>query len=46
MQLDVPIRKIQSVPTDGKPVTSWNDRDEAVADVARGIRRAVGQLTV
>ena len=41
-----PFGKIQSLPTDGKPVTSWNDRDEAFADVARGIRRAVSELTV
>ena len=25
-------------------MTSWNDRDEAFADVARGIRNAIGQL--
>src|SRR5271157_4568874 len=41
-----PFGKIQSLPTDGKPVTSWNDRDEAFADVARGIRQAVSQLAV
>ena len=41
-----PFGKLQSLPTDGKPVTSWNDRDEAFADVARGIRRAVGELAV
>ncbi|MGB2607824.1 MAG: hypothetical protein WBC80_02545 [Isosphaeraceae bacterium] len=41
-----PFGKIQSLPTDGKPVTSWNDRDEAFADVARGIRRAVSELAV
>ena len=41
-----PFGKIQSLPTDGKPVTSWNDRDEAFADVARGIRNAIGQLGV
>ena len=39
-----PFGKLQSLPTDGKPVTSWNNRDEAFADVARGIRNAIGQL--
>ena len=39
-----PFGKLQSLPTDGKPVTSWKIRDEAFADVARGIRQAVGQL--
>ena len=39
-----PFGKLQSLPTDGKPVTSWKNRDEAFADVARGIRNAIGQL--
>ena len=39
-----PFGKLQSLPTDGKPVTSWNIRDEAFANVARGIRNAIGQL--
>ena len=41
-----PFGKLQSLPTDGKPVTSWKIRDEAFADVARGIRNAIGQLGV
>ncbi len=41
-----PFGKLQSLPTDGKPVTSWKIRDEAFADVARGIRQAVRQLAV
>src|SRR5271157_1255524 len=41
-----PFGKLQSLPTDGKPVTSWKIRDEAFADVARGIRRAVSELAV
>ena len=39
-----PFGKLQSLPTDGKPVTSWTNRDEAFTDVARGIRNAIGQL--
>ena len=38
-----PFGKLQSLPTDGKPVTSWKICDEAFADVARGIRNAIGQ---
>ena len=41
---DAPFGKLQSLPTDGKPVTSWKICDEAFADVARGIRNAIGQL--
>ena len=32
--------KLQALPKDGRPVTSWPNRDEAFVDVARGIRRA------
>jgi len=41
-----PFGKLQSLPTDGKPVTSWTSRDEAFTDVAGGIRQAVSQLAV
>ena len=30
--------KLQALPKDGKPVTSWKNRDEAFTDIARGIR--------
>lgn len=40
-----PFGKVLAVPRDGKPVTSWTDIDEALADVARQIRRAVESLT-
>jgi len=39
-----PFGKLQELPRDGKPVTSWKNRDEAFADVARGIREAVRSL--
>jgi hypothetical protein len=40
---DAPFSKLQVLPTDGKPVDSslWYNHDEALADVARGIRKAV-----
>jgi len=31
-------------PTDGKPVTTWPNRDEAFLDVARSIRRAINEI--
>ena len=31
--------KLQALPKDARPVTSWPDRDEAFTDVARGIRQ-------
>ena len=36
--------KLQALPKNGKPVRSWADRDEAFADVAQGIRKAVEEL--
>ena len=41
-----PFSILQVLPTGGKPVTgrSWRDIDEALADVARGIRKAVEEF--
>lgn len=36
-----PFAKVQCLPTDGRPVTSWPNRDEAFRNVAEGIRRAI-----
>jgi len=36
-----PFSKLQGLPKDCKPVTTWNDRDEAVLNVVQGIRKAV-----
>src|SRR3954451_9531305 len=40
-----PFGKLQALPEEGKAVTTWKNRDEAFADVARGIRDAVEGLT-
>ena len=39
-----PFARIQGLPLDGKPVTSWTNRDEAWTDVAQGIRRAIADF--
>jgi len=39
-----PFGKLQALPTDAKPLTSWSNRDEAFFDVAQGIRVAVMEL--
>ncbi|MFM0729101.1 toll/interleukin-1 receptor domain-containing protein [Paraburkholderia sediminicola] len=36
-----PFGKMNAVPTDGRPVTSWSNQDEAFADIAKSIRKAV-----
>src|SRR5512135_2693211 len=38
--------KLQALPRDGKPVTMWGNRDEAFADIARGIREVAESLKV
>jgi hypothetical protein len=43
--LTAPFGKLQALPRDGKPVTTWKNRDEAFADVARGIREAASSLS-
>ncbi|MBI1762265.1 MAG: TIR domain-containing protein [Acidobacteria bacterium] len=39
-----PFGKLQALPKDAKPVTSWANRDEAWLDVEEGMRRAIEQL--
>lgn len=39
-----PFGRLLAVPRDGRPVTSWPDRDEALADVARQVAKAVEAL--
>jgi hypothetical protein len=36
--------KLQALPTHGRPVTMWADRDEAFLDVAQGIRKVAELL--
>ena len=37
--------KLQALPKDAKPVTSWYDRESAFLNVAEGIRKVVEELT-
>ena len=39
-----PFRKLQVVPKDAKPITKWDDQDDAFLDVVKGIRRTVESL--
>ena len=41
---ETPLGKLQALPTDGKPIVSWNDRDEAFRDVVEGIDLVVSFL--
>ncbi|NID05875.1 toll/interleukin-1 receptor domain-containing protein [Luteibacter jiangsuensis] len=39
-----PFGKLLALPTDGRPVTRWPDKDEAYLDIAQGIRRAAEHI--
>lgn len=39
-----PFGKLQSLPKDGKPVTTWSNTDKALLDVAKGIRKVIEEL--
>jgi energy-coupling factor transporter ATP-binding protein EcfA2 len=39
-----PFGKLQALPKDAKPVTKWDDPDEAFTHIAQGIRTAVAEL--
>src|SRR5947209_4982833 len=41
---DAPFGKLQPLPPDGKPVTSWSNRDAAFLAIAQGIRTSVEEL--
>jgi hypothetical protein len=41
---DAPFGKLQALPKDAKPITSWANQDEAFADVAKGIRNGVTDI--
>ena len=36
--------KLQVLPTDGRPATSWRNRDEALLNITIGIRKAIEEL--
>ncbi|MEO7306763.1 MAG: hypothetical protein ABIR78_09000 [Ferruginibacter sp.] len=40
----MPYAKLQALPTEAKPVSSFADKDEAYTDVAKGIRKVVDYM--
>ncbi len=41
---EAPFGKLQMLPTDAKPITRWQDHDDAFEDVVKGISKAVKEL--
>jgi hypothetical protein len=39
-----PFARLQALPRNAKPITTWSNRDEAFAEVARGIREIVSRF--
>lgn len=39
-----PFAKLQALPKDAKPITTWQDRDSAFVDVTDGLRNAIQDL--
>ena len=39
-----PFGKLKPLPTGGKPVILWTDRDSAFFDIAQGIRKVIEEL--
>lgn len=41
---DAPFGKLQALPKNAKPITTWPDQDEAFLNVVQGIRRVVEEM--
>lgn len=40
-----PFAKLEALPSNGKPITTWSNRDAALAHVAQGIRKTIYHIT-
>lgn len=43
---EAPFGKLQALPRDAKPITTWANQDEAFVDITRGIRNAIERAGV
>jgi hypothetical protein len=41
-----PFAKLQALPTNGEPISTWPDQDKAYHNVVAGIRQAISQVSV
>lgn len=39
-----PVGKLLALPKDGKPVINWQRKDDALLDIAKGVRRVVNEI--
>ena len=40
-----PVSKLQPLPTDGKPVTEWRNKDKAFANIVEGIQKVIEEFS-
>lgn len=40
-----PFSHLKALPQDGKPIAQWPDRDEALLNIAQGLRQAIEEVT-
>src|SRR5437870_11727780 len=43
---EAPFGKLQALPTNGEPIKSWHNQDEAFFNVAEGIRKVIKQMAM
>lgn len=43
---ETPFAKLQALPKDGKPVTTWPNTDEAWLNVVKGLRRIIDEISL
>ncbi len=43
---DAPFSKLQMLPSDAKPISRWQHRDDAFEDIAKGLRKVVKELQI
>ena len=41
-----PFAELQALPTNARPVTTWSNRDKALVDIVKGVRRAIENFHV
>lgn len=42
---EAPFSKLQALPKNAKPITTWGNKDEAFLDIAQGIRKVMNELS-
>ncbi|MEM6542307.1 MAG: toll/interleukin-1 receptor domain-containing protein [Bacteroidota bacterium] len=42
----LPISRYRALPKDAKPISKWNDRDEALLDVVKGLKKLINTINV